>query len=331
MSRILVVGPSWVGDMVMAQSLFKLLKQKDHGCSISVLAPAWTEPVVARMPQVAASISMPVGHGKLNLGERWQLGRELKGRFDQAIVLPGSLKSALIPFFAGIKQRSGFTGEQRYGLLNDRRTLDKSRMPYHLQRVASLAESPAAAPLSLENIPWPRLNIDADNQGKVATAFGIAEGEPVLALCPGAEFGPAKQWPARHFSEVARDRLEHGWKVMIMGSEKDQGIARVISAAAPGCIDLTGRTTLGDAIDLMALASHVVTNDSGLMHIAAALDCEVIALYGSSTDAYTPPLSDNAHRLYLDLECRPCFQRICPLGHLDCLNKLPVSRVTELF
>jgi heptosyltransferase-2 len=331
MTQYLVVGPSWVGDMVMAQSLFTVLKRREPHCRISVLAPAWTEPVLARIPEVDHSLSMPIGHGRMNLGTRWRLGRELRDRYDHAIVLPGSFKSAMVPLFAGIKKRTGFIGEQRYGLLNDRRKLDKARMPYHLQRVVSLGEPVKANPTPLEDIPWPQIETDKDNQRKNADAYGLMLNQPTVALCPGAEFGPAKQWPASYFAEVAKNRLNAGWQVMIMGSDKDRNVADTINKEAPGSINLAGKTDLGDAIDLMAIASHVVTNDSGLMHIAAALDCAVIAIYGSSTDAYTPPLSKKAQRLYLDLECRPCFKRTCPLGHLDCLKKLPASRVIELF
>lgn len=335
MQRILVIGPSWVGDMVMAQSLFLLLRQQHPHCRLSVLAPAWSEPVTARMPEVDESIAMPVGHGRLGLAERWRLGRSLRGRFDRAIVLPGSFKSALVPWFAGVPVRTGYTGEQRYGLLNDRRELDRRSMPLHLQRVAALAMPPDAPVPALGEIPWPRLDIDDESRRATAARFGIDPGTRLVALCPGAEFGPSKQWPAGYFAGVANDQVARGARVAIFGSANDATVAGGIRELAPAAIDLTGQTTLGEAIDLMSLAAAVVSNDSGLMHVAAAVGAPLVAIYGSSSDAYTPPLQTGARRLARQMDCRPCFQRECPLGHTDCLKGISVEQVNtalaELF
>ena len=330
MKRVLVVGPSWVGDMVMAQSLFRVLRRGSAECRISVLAPGWSAPVTARMPEVAETIAMPVGHGRLGIGSRWRLARRLRGHFEQAIILPGSFKSALVPWFARIPLRTGYTGEQRFGLLNDRRALDRGAMPFHLQRVAGLGLPASAPPQSLETIPWPALRIDPMIRDVAARQHGIAPDMPMVALCPGAEFGPAKQWPQRHFAGVARAQLDRGRQVVIFGSDRDSGIAGRIRELAPGTRDLTGKTGLGEAIDLLSLADHVVTNDSGLMHIAAAVGAHVIAIYGSSSDGYTPPLHPAADRLGRSLSCRPCFQRECPLGHLDCLNGIDPGEVNAL-
>ena len=330
MNRILVVGPSWVGDMVMAQSLFKVLKKSASGCHITVLAPAWSEPLLARMSEVDSSLVMPIGHGQLGLSKRWRLGRTLRGRFDQAIVLPGSFKSALIPMFAGIKRRTGFVGEQRYGLLNDLRKLDKDRLPYNVQRFVSLGLESGASVHSLDQILPPALKVDTDRCQDVLQQFGLDHGKPIVVLCPGAEFGPAKQWPAAYYAEVAQHQLDSGRSIVIMGSDKDRSVAANITDKVHGCVDLSGRTTLGEAIDLMSLAAHVVTNDSGLMHIGAAVGCHVIAIYGSSSDDFTPPLTQNADKLHLDLPCRPCFQRTCPLGHTNCLNNLMPAQVIEV-
>ncbi|MGI9318877.1 MAG: lipopolysaccharide heptosyltransferase II, partial [bacterium] len=186
MNRVLVVGPSWVGDMVMAQSLFKVLKQDQQSCSIVVLAPAWSEPILARMPEVDDSVIMPLGHGQLGLGQRWRLGRTLRSQFDQAIVLPGSFKSALIPMFAGVKRRTGFIGEQRYGLLNDRRKLDKNVLPYNVQRFVALGQESGELPASLEQIPWPKLEINVDHRERAQFKFGLDSRSQLIGLCPGA-------------------------------------------------------------------------------------------------------------------------------------------------
>ncbi len=327
--RFLIVGPSWVGDMVMAQSLFKIIKTEHSESTIAVLAPAWSAPVLARMPEVDSSIAMPVGHGALGLRERFRLGKQLKGEFDHAIVLPGSLKSALVPWLARIPVRTGFVGEQRYGLLNDIRKLDKKALPLHVQRVAALGKRKSAEAPTLNDIPKPKLVTDEANKIAACERVGLNPNKKTLALCPGAEFGPAKQWPIPHFASVAAWGIEQGYQLIVLGSDKDTKAAQEICQRAKGTKDLTGKTSLGDAIDLMSIASHVVSNDSGLMHIAAALDSHVIAIYGSSSDDYTPPLSDDATKLSLNLSCSPCFQRTCPLGHLDCLNKIDANKVIE--
>ncbi|MBX2867259.1 MAG: lipopolysaccharide heptosyltransferase II [Acidiferrobacterales bacterium] len=329
-TRYLIVGPSWVGDMVMAQSLFKLLKSNQPESEIAVLAPAWSEPVLARMPEVDRSIEMPVGHNSLGIRRRYHLAKEIKGQFDQAVVMPGSLKSALVPWFARIPVRTGFVGEQRYGLLNDIRKLDKQKLPLHAQRVAALGLAKSEPPLPLEKIPKPELISSEGNRSTVSQKLGINPEHKSIVLCPGAEFGPAKQWPAGYFAAVANWGVENGYQILIMGSSKDAEIAASIARDVSGIFDLTGKTSLGDAIDLMSLGSHVVSNDSGLMHIAAALGCNLVAIYGSSSDRYTPPLSESAVKLSLELECQPCFQRSCPLGHLNCLNDLPPEKVIDV-
>ena len=326
--RCLVIGPSWVGDMVMAQSLFRRLKSEQPDLYLGVLAPAWSEALLSRMPEVDESIVMPVGHGALQLGRRWKLARTIaKKEFDQAIVLPGSLKSALVPFFAGIPRRTGFVGEQRYGLLNDIRRLDKQALPLNVQRFLVLGSETHALP---ENIPVPKLEADPQAQAQVREKFSLQSGRRLLALCPGAEFGPAKQWPASHYAEVARNRLDLGWQVVLLGSAADREVCAEINAACGGrCSDLAGKTSLTEVIDVISLADFVVSNDSGLMHIAAALSCPLVAIYGSSSPDFTPPLSANCEIVKLQLDCQPCFKRECPLGHLDCLRQLEPRQVLE--
>ena len=326
---VLVVGPSWVGDMVMAQSLFKVIKANQPGAQIYVLAPAWSEPVLGRMPEVMGTIEMPVGHGALGWGMRRKLGRKIKTKnFSQAIVIPGSLKSALVPWFAGIPVRTGYVGEQRWGLLNDIRRLDKSALPLNVERYVSLALAKSEQLPS--EIPAPDLQINSAERENALRKFGLALNKPVLALCPGAEYGAAKRWPVRHFAEIARQKQSEGQNVWIFGSAKDSDVADEINQLSGNvCLNLCGKTSLGEVIDLMSCARHVVTNDSGLMHVAAAVGCHVIALYGSSSDAFTPPLSDRCDRLNLNLECSPCFKRECPLGHLNCLNNLVPEMVLE--
>lgn len=315
--------------MVMAQSLFRVIKAENPQSQIHVLAPSWSEPVLQRMPEVSGSLIMAVGHGSLQLMMRWKLAKQIRTmQFDQAMVLPGSLKSALIPWFAGIPVRSGFVGEQRWGLLNDIRQLDRKAMPKNVQRYVALALDKDAA--VVENPPIPKLSVDATVRDQTLKDFGMDLSKPVLGFCPGAEYGPAKRWPARHFAEVAKAQYEQGWQVWIFGSAKDTAVSNDVNRYADGiCIDLCGKTNLGEAVDLMSCSTAVVSNDSGLMHVAAAVGVHVIALYGSSSDHFTPPLTDQCDRLNLNLDCSPCFKRECPLVHFNCLDSLSPNRVLE--
>ena len=331
--RILIVGPSWVGDMVMAQSLFKLLKSQDPECQISVLAPDWTRPLLARMPEVSDTLEMDLKHGELALGKRRRIGRQLRARkFDRAIVLPNSLKSALIPWHADIPRRTGWRGELRDLLLNDCRSLDKHRYPLMVQRFAALA-FPAGVELPA-TLPDPQLVVHADDVGATVKEFGLTTGKPILALCPGAEFGDAKQWPSEHYAELANSLLDAGWQVWIFGSANDQLAAEAILAdintdRLGEVHNLAGATSLGQAIDLLSLARTVVSNDSGLMHIAAALERPIVALYGSTSPDFTPPLAEKVKLLATDISCRPCFKRVCPYGHRRCLTQLLPERALE--
>ncbi len=314
--KILIIGPAWVGDMVMAQTLFKLIKHQHPGSVIDVLAPAWTFSLLARMPEVNRAVEMPVVHGQLQLRKRYQLGKKLRAeKYDQAIVLPNSFKSALIPWFAQIPKRTGWVGEWRYGLLNDARQLDKKRYALMIEQFAALGlEKDESLPVTL---PYPAFSVQAQTPST-----------PLLALCPGAEFGPAKRWPEEYFAEVAKQKLAQGWRVWLLGSPKDQAIIDSIMQITEGrCENYGGHISLAEKIDLLAQVTGVVTNDSGLMHIAAALNKPLIAVYGATSPAFTPPLSQQAQVLQTKLACQPCFQRTCPLKHHLCMRELTPALV----
>ncbi|MDX1802655.1 MAG: lipopolysaccharide heptosyltransferase II [Alcanivorax sp.] len=331
---ILVVGPSWVGDMVMAQTLFAELKRQHPDSEIDVLAPAWCRPLLSRMPQVREALSLPFDHGDLKLGERRALGRSLRGRYRQAYVLPNSLKSALVPFSARIPVRTGWRGEMRYGLLNDVRSLDKDRYPLMVQRFVALA-LPREAPVPLlDDIIAPHLQVSPDSVQAALQAHSLDLSRPVLGLCPGAEFGPAKRWPEHHYAAVARHWIAGGGQVWIFGSGKDAPVAEaMVDLLEPEQRSqarvLAGNTSLEQAVDLLSATTAVVSNDSGLMHIAAALRRPLVAVYGSTSPGFTPPLGDKVAVVRLGLSCSPCFERECPLGHLNCLRQLPPEQVTE--
>ena len=313
MPRILVVAPNWIGDALMAQPLLARLHEKIPKLQLDVLAPEWVAPVVRRMPEVDDVIAVPFRHKALQLRARWQVGRELRLRgYQQAIVLPNTWKSALVPFFADIPVRSGYVGESRYGLLNLTYKKAGAPMPEHY---AQLSEVPGAVPQM--PLPGARLRVAPHEIDSVRKKFGVAE--PYAAFCPGAEYGPAKRWP--YFGELAaRLRLP----AVILGSPNDAAAA----AGIPGH-NLVGNTTLDEAMALLAGAAFVVTNDSGLMHIAAALGRPQVALFGSSSPRHTPPLSAAARVLWLNIECSPCFRRECPLGHFRCMREMGVESVLK--
>jgi heptosyltransferase-2 len=331
LQKTLVIGPSWVGDTILAQPLLIRLREIYPDAQIDVLAPAWTAPLLRRMPEVTHAITAPFAHGALNLAQRIALARELGARgYARAVVLPNSFKSALIPWLARIPTRTGYVGELRYGLLNDVRKLDQQALPMIADRYAALAQGtgePLARPL-----PGLHLRVDEQARSRLLHELGLnVRSAPVICLCPGAEYGPAKRWPAAYFGELARQLQQEGFQVWVIGSDKDRGLAQQIAQASGGtAVDLTGRTNLEQAIDLLSCAMHVVSNDSGLMHVAAALGVSLLALYGSSSPAFTPPLSHNARIARLDLPCSPCYQRECPLGHFNCMRELTPMRIHQM-
>jgi heptosyltransferase II len=321
--KILILGPAWVGDMVLAQSLFKTLKSHHPNCIIDVAAPAWTLPLLDRMSEVSEKIALPFKHGELAFWQRIRFGKSLRNKgYTQAIILTNSFKSALLPWAAGIPKRTSFLGEMRYGLINDIRPLDNTKLKKTVERFVSLGISLGQPLPSI--LPIPSLITHQENGMACLNRLGIAKlPKYILGLCPGAEYGEAKRWPGEYYAEVARVAITKGWQVWLFGSDKDMPITSQINQLTQNqCIDFGGKTKLGEVIDLMALCDTIISNDSGLMHVAAALDKKLIAIFGSSDPYHTPPMQPNAVIEYLGLECSPCFQRTCPLGHLKCLKNI---------
>jgi heptosyltransferase-2 len=327
MTRILIVAPSWVGDALLSQPLLTLLKQRDPGATIDVLGPGWALPVFRRMPEVGETFESPFAHGELALRKRLQIGRSARARhYDRAYVLPNSFKSALVPWFARIPERIGFLGEARHLLLTDARKLDRRALPLMAQRFAHLARPRGAA--TEVALPAPRLRVGPTEADGLAAQLGLVRPARLVCFCPGAEYGPAKRWPPQYFGALAAALAAEGNAVWIVGSPKEHAIGEAIRDSGAGsAVNLCGRTTLDQAVIVLSGADLVVTNDSGLMHVAAALDRPTVALYGSSSPAFTPPLSARARIVKLDIPCSPCFERACPLGHFDCMMKLMPERV----
>jgi heptosyltransferase-2 len=312
--------------MVMAQSLTMLLAARHPDTHIDMLAPQWSLPIIERMPEVHEGIVLPTRHAEIGLRKRFKVAKKLRpGQYEQAIVLPRSLKAALVPWFAGIPRRTGYRGEMRYVLLNDIRAFDRAVLNQTVKRFCALGLEPDEV---LTNIPSPGLRVSSDNQRRVMDKLGLRPERRVIAMMPGAEFGPAKCWPVEYFAELAAELVRRDIDVWVLGSASDDKAGTEIGRSR-GVKNLCGKTELADVVDLLAACEQAVSNDSGLMHIAAAVGTRVVGIYGSTSPGFTPPLTDNKVLHNLQLECSPCFQRNCPLGHLRCLRDIKPAAVLE--
>jgi len=320
--KVLVIAPNWIGDLVISQVLLKKLKQNNK--HITVCAPKYCQDLLQRMPEVDEILSSPAQHGKLNFKNLLKFSKKIKiFKFDRAIILPNSFKSALIPFFAKIPQRTGYLGEMRYLLLTDIKKLDKKLCPTMAMRFAALSGN-----LNYSN---PNLLINKNNLQNLNLKFNINQNKKILVLAPGAAFGDAKCWPAEYFATVADKKFKENWQIIILGSQKDKVIAERINNLAHNCCNnLCGKTSIADTVDLISQTNAVVSNDSGLMHISAAVNVPLIAIYGASSPKFTPPLSEAAIILEdKNLSCRPCFKRTCPLEHKNCLYNITPTILLE--
>lgn len=329
--RTLIVAPNWIGDAVMAQPLVALLRRGDPQGTIDALAPAHVAPVFGAMAEVDAVIEAANVHGKLQLAQRWRLARQLRARrYDRCYVLPNSLKSAIVPFLAGVPQRHGHRGEARYLLVNRIHDAGEAAGGPMVEFYARLAFEPGG-PVAA-TVPDPALAREPGRERAARLRIGLSPGDPLIVLCPGAEYGPAKRWPARHFAALASLAAAE-WPeatIALIGSVKERALATEIAALSGQEVrNLCGETSLAEAIALIATAQGVVSNDSGLMHVAAAFGRPQVAVFGSSDPRHTPPRSPRARVEWLHLECSPCFERSCPLGHTDCLNRIAPGTVFE--
>lgn len=332
--RVLIVGPSWVGDMVMAHALFQVLHRQGH--RIDVLAPSWCLDLVKRMPEINRGIELPFKHGEINIRKRYRFAQELrKEKYDQSIVLTNSLKAALVPFFAKIPQRTSWLGEYRWGLLNDIKHLDFSQYPKMVQRFVALAYDKHDT-WDKDHYPIPKLTVNEQSIDRVFKKNQIKHAhQPVLALSPGAAYGPAKRWPAEYYAKVALKMRNEGWQIWLFGSSAEQPIGQQIEGMIGGaCTNFMGKLQLDELVDLTSCADAIVSNDSGMLHIASALGRPLVAIYGSTSPDFTPPLSPKAKILKLEMPCSPCFKRKCPLHHTKCLRDIKpdvvVNALTDL-
>jgi heptosyltransferase-2 len=344
--RILIISPNWIGDAVMAQPLLRLLRERYPQHPIDVLAPGWVAPVWRAMREIDTVLEAPFRHGSLQLRERWRFGKRLQQRgYAHAYVLPNTLKFALIPWLAGISHRVGYRGEMRYGLLNEMHHDDRHAPRPMVSFYAALAAPPTSSALppvaagsappadvpAPPALPRPRLFVSDQQLIETMSRIGLQSDCPLIVFAPGAEFGSAKRWPPAHFAQLAETILQaHAdAQIILLGSGKDNPVCEEIVASAPQVRNLAGATSLDQAIALLAKADAVVSNDSGLLHIASALNRPIIAIYGPTDPDHAPPFSDMAQALFLRLDCAPCRQRECPLGHHKCMRNLTPGMVWE--
>lgn len=333
-NNILVIAPSWIGDIIMSQSLYRGLKYAHKKCQIDVYAPKWSLPVLDRMAEVDNAYELPFAHRQLKLMERYKLGKRIGlNCYSQAIILPGSFKSALVPFFAKIPIRTGYKGEQRYLMLNDIRKPDIQHFPLLAERYLHLG-TPAQNPLSSAKLK-PKLTVNKNNLQKLLQKFHLeTDKNPIAVLCPGAEYGPAKRWPHYHYASLADKLIENGWQVWLMGSDKDtdacnQIIAKISSQSRPLIKQLAGKTQLIDAIDLISASTVCVSNDSGLMHMASALNIGLVALFGPTEPRETPPLNDNSKIIDLKYPKEKVRRGPCEYGYHPSLTSISPEQVLD--
>ena len=336
MQGILIIAPNWIGDAVMTQPLLAALKSQYPASTIDVLASTWVAPIYRACSEVNHVIEANFQHKQLQWGLRKQLANDLRLRGYQAcFILPNSLKSALIPWMANIPFRIGYRGELRFGLiniaLNNPSKINRPPMVEHylaLSQLLSDQETLAAKTLT------PKLNVSSSAKQSIDKKLSDAniDSKSVFVFCPGAEYGPTKRWPASHFAELANHLAQQlsNANIILLGSKSDHELAKAILQQSQDSVKIhnwCGNTSLDEAIALIGVAKAVVSNDSGLMHIAAALKTPQIAIFGSSDPAHTPPLSENAKVIWLNLPCSPCHKKECPLGHLKCLNDILPQQV----
>lgn len=315
--KILIIGPSWIGDMMMSHSLYRLLKNQYFNIKIDVLAQQWCHKILYLMPEVNKVIILPLNHGEISLRKRYIIGKNLKKvGYDIAYILPNSFKSALIPFFAEIKQRIGWRGEMRYGLINDLRKLNTKKLPLMVDRYLALADRNFISGVKNDKLFFPpKIAINHFTQNKIKQKFNIVNHNLMIGFCYGAENNLSKCWPHYHYASLAKLLISDGYQIIFLGSNKDLIQSKKIFSLfndieKKHCINLSGKTDLIEVSTLISNCNAIVSNDSGLMHIAAALNVPLIALYGPTSPSFTPPITKKAIVIQSDLQNKNIFSKI---------------------
>jgi heptosyltransferase-2 len=319
----------WIGDFVRCHTVVKLLRQRLPARPVDVLTTTLCAPLLDYMPGVRKGIVWDLPRKRLAFGEHRALAARLAlEHYGSVLVMPRTWKSALAPFLAGIPERTGFAGEGRLWLLNDIR-FGERRLPRMIERCAALA-LPRGATLP-SDWPMPELAVPAAAAADWRVKRGLPEdARPVVALAPGA-VGPSKRWPVANYAELAQKLTAKGLSVWVLGSETEQPLAAEIAAAAgPRARDLTS-SDLRNAILALKLASAAVSNDSGLVHVSAAIGTPTIGIFGPTSPWHWAPLNPLAAVIetLTEVPCRPCHKPQCRVGHHRCMRDIPVGQVFE--
>ncbi len=316
--RILVVAQAWVGDIIFSQMLYTQLQAQQPQVRIDVAAPAWTEALLQRMPQVHQHHIIDIPHGRLKPHRQWRLAQQWRGQYTQAIVVPRSAKAALAATLAGIPRRTGFASNGRPGLINDARP----RPDGVIARMLTLAGADPST-----EVAHPKLEVDPDRARTVMQRFGLDPQARWVGLMPGAAYGSAKQWGVAAFAELAALLIEQGYRVCVLGGKKEPLMGDQIATVSDSVVNLCGKTTLDEAVDLISALACAVCNDSGLLHVAAAVDTPTVGIYGATSPHTHPPLNPNASICYADTVCSPCQQRHCPYETHGCMRAITPEQV----
>jgi len=324
-SPILIVPYMWIGDFVRCHSVVKLLKQRFPDRPVDMLATTLCAPLADYMPGLRQAIVADLPRGRLALAQQRSLAQRFKREgYGSVLVMPRTWKSALAPFFAGIPQRIGFVGEGRFILINELR-FGERELPRMVDRCAALA-LPAGAKMP-DGWPQPELRVPTAAAEAWRRERGLSpDSRPVVALAPGA-VGPSKRWPSAAYGELCRRLLAAGLAVWVLGGPGEKALASEIVGDSEAR-DLTGHD-LRDAILALASAAVAVSNDSGLLHVAAAVGTPSIGIFGPTSPWHWAPLNPLAATIAAqsELPCRPCHKPVCRLGHHRCMRDIPADDV----
>ena len=325
--KLLIIPQNWLGDIVMSQTLLKKIKSNNPKTSIDILVNSSLKNLVERMPEINKVIILDCNHRELGLFKRLRLAKEIKkSSYDRSIVLSRSLKSSLIPYFAKIPIRTGELGELRYLLINDLKEFSKESRRKTASRYISMYSDNNE---ELSENYYPSLDSNSENIKNLSEKYDLKKDEKVIIFAPGAAFGPSKMWPVNKFRELGK-KLNNDFKILILGSNNEKSIGNDI-VTNKNMVNLCGKTSIADAVDLMHISKFCVSNDSGLMHLAAATNTKSISIYGSTSPDFTPPLTKNKDIHYKGMSCSPCFEKKCKYGHYNCLVDIHSDDVFKSF
>jgi|TARA_B110000858_G_scaffold185732_1_gene228199 heptosyltransferase II len=323
--KFLIIAPSWIGDLIISQSLLKYLKKEYPNCQIDMIVRPELTNLVKMMPEVKNIYPLDIKHKEFGLIKRHILAKEIKKHlYSTSIILPNSFKSAIIPWLANIPVRIGYNRELRLFLLNKKYSLIKHKDSM-VNRYLKLADG------SYSDVIRPSLLINGDSSKLISRKYLINNSKKNIVLCPEAEYGSAKRWPINKWMQLANFYKEKDYNVYFLGKNKSLEIKYQNILKKDSIISLLGKTSLEEAAYILSIVDLVVTNDSGLMHITASVNTNLISIFGSSSPFYTPPLMKDqfGEVIYKALTCSPCFKRECPLQHLNCLNNISSEEILD--